>query len=220
MSWTTAVSDLRALLHDGAKDRYRYRKRCFGAANGTNVSFKTMEYRRINDFTAAVAPLGVYLNDILQAPSAIASDSTETGEFTLTAPAPGNTEVTATYYIQYFNDAELTEFLTNAAKWMAVGSDFTLLPDGLQMAALKYGAYQAYQKLAMRFVETQSDAFRLEDTPKDKQISMVDNMRGLSKDFLKQATESRDDYYSRSGKENQPSWGFQRGRVRDPQPKR
>lgn len=58
MSWTTAASDLRTSLSDNSKDKHCYRKSVFGELNGTNTRFKTLEFRRINNFaeTDTLAP--------------------------------------------------------------------------------------------------------------------------------------------------------------------
>lgn len=224
MSWpiNTAISELRTLLSDGPTDKYRHRKRVFGQVNGTNVSFKTLEFRRITDFTdvGTVYPLGVYVNDSLLAPAAVSTDFTGEGEFQLvTAPVDGD-EVLASYYIQYFTDAELTLFMQNAAKWLIQTDETTNLNACLQQAALRYGAYEAYQKLSMRFIEKLSETYRLEDQPDPDRQTLVTQFKALADDFYAQAKAVRDDCYSGSGRQNVPSWGFAQGRILDPQPKR
>jgi hypothetical protein len=224
MSWpiNTAVSELRTLLHDGPTDKYRHRKRVFGQVNGTNLRFKTLEYRRVTDFSdaAAVYPLGVFVNETLLAPASVPTDFIAEGEFTLlVAPVDGDV-VSASYYIQYFTDAELTTFMENAAKWLIQTADTTNLDACLQQSALRYGAYEAYQKLAMRFIERLSETYRLSDQPDPDRQTLVTQFKSLADDFFKQAVEVRNDCYGRSGKNLQPSWGFSQGRIMDPQPKK
>jgi hypothetical protein len=224
MAWpiTTAVSELRALLHDGPTDKYRHMKRVFGDVNGTNLKFKTLEYRRVTDFTdpGSVYPVGVYRNNTLLTPADVSVDFIAEGEFQLVvAPVDGDV-VTASYYVQYFTDAELTQFMVNASKWLIQTDDTTNLNACLQQAALRYGAHEAYQKLAMRFIEKLSETYRLNDQPDPDRQTLVTQFKSLADDFLKQATEVRNDCYSRSGRQLQPSWGFAHGRVKDPQPKR
>lgn len=217
MPWTTSLDELRTLLNDGPTDKYRYRKQLFGQINGVNGEFKSLEYRRITDFTTAIAPLGVYVNDVLVASGA---DDPATGEVALTAPPVDGDKVTASYYSQYFIDAELNQFLIASTKWMDLGTDPTTLGSCLQQAALKYAAHQAYQKLSLRFLERLSEMYRVEDSVKADQTELVAQFKALSDDFYAAAVKARNDCYARSGKSEGPSWGFVTGSVRDIQPKR
>lgn len=220
MSWQTAISDLRNLLSDNTADRHRYRKRVFGQVDGTNTSFKTFEFRRVTDFTQEPAPLGVWINGIIQPTTAIASDSPLTGDFTLvTAPSNGDI-VEASYYIQWFTDAEIVNFLRLACNWLSLGDDFTDLNQGLRPAALKYAAAEAYQKLSLRWAEHLSETFLLNDAPDEKRMQIVDVYRKQGLDMRKEAETVRDDFYSRSGQQKQPLFGNNIGRVRDNVPKR
>lgn len=221
MPWLTSLDELRSLLHDGPTDKLRSRKRVFGECNGTNTSFKTLEYRRVNDFTAVgtVYPLGVWKNGIILTPADVTTDFPDTGDFQLAlAPVDGD-YVEASYYIQYFTDAELVQFIENATKWLSFTDPLTLSVC-LQQAALKYAAHEAYQKLALRFIEMLSETYRLEDQPKPDREALINSFTSLSDSFLEEAKKVRDDCYSRSGKQLEPSWGFSQGRVTDPQPKR
>lgn len=216
MSWTTAVDDLRRLLSDGAKDRLRHRKRVFGTINGTNLVFKTLEFRRVTDFTTATAPEGVYVDGLTVA---VASDDLASGEFTLaTAPLDGSV-VEATYYMQWFTDAELLGFLTDAAYWLLIDQP-TNIPAGLRPAALHYGAQEAYQKMALRWAENLSETYRLEDAPGENAFEIVDKYRQAAMDMHKKSVDLRDGYYTRSGKNLSPNFASIAGRVVDPVPKR
>jgi hypothetical protein len=64
MAWTTAVDDLRTKISDGPTDKLRALKRVFGQTDGVNQVFKTLEFRRITDFTLVdeEGPLGIYYN--------------------------------------------------------------------------------------------------------------------------------------------------------------
>ena len=221
MSWITAVSELRTLLSDNTKDKHRYRKRVFGEVNGTNLSFKTFEFRRVTDFLTSAAPLGVYTNGVLLAPASVSVDYQETGDFTLvTAPVQGDV-IEASYYIQWFNDDEITQFLTTATQWLNLGDNHTNLASGLRPAALKYSAAEAYQKLSLRWAEQLSESFLLNDAPdKDKRMSIVDAYRKSALDYRKEAETVRDDFYSRSGQQKQPLFGNIVGHVSDNVPKR
>ena len=217
MTWSSAVSDLRVQLSDGPADKLRYRKRCLDQPDGVNTKFKTFEFRRLTDFTSPTGTEGVYVNGALVTAT---GDAKDVGEFTLpTAPADGAI-VEATYYVQWFTDAELQVFLSMASMWLGLGSDPSVVQVGLQPAAIKYAIADAYQKLALRWAEHLSETFRFEDAKDDKRMEVVTSYRNASKDSRKEATELRDHFYTRQGQSLQPLFANISGSVSDPTPKR
>lgn len=211
MSWTTALTELRALLSDGDTDRYYFRKKCLGETNGTNTRYKTLEFRRVTDFTSAQ---GVYKNNVLLPVSAISTDILATGEFILnTAPVDGDL-IEASYYTQWFTEAELDIFLKNSSRWLSSSDTYANLPSGLFPCALKYAASEAYQKMAERWMVKISEGFKLEDAPKEDTKTPVDYFVNLSKLFRGEALKLRDEYYKRQGRSLQPLFGAVRGDVR------
>lgn len=216
MSWTTAASDLRTLISDGTNDHYVYRKKCFGYCNGTNTSFKTFEPRRLTDFTTAAVPLGVYKNGTAVT---VSTDYTTQGEFVLaSAPADGDV-VQASYYYQWFLDAELVVFLTSAAEWIYSSTDYTNIPEGLRPAAKYYAAQEAMHKLAVRWSERMSNMLLLEDGPDPKVVGVADSFRELAKDYKEKAETLRKQYYSRQDQAEAPLYGNNWGAVREITPK-
>lgn len=220
MSWTTALDDLRLKLSDTPIDKLRAYKRVFGQIDGQNQLFKTFEFRRVTDFTAAEAPLGVYLNQVRLESSAIQSDDLQTGFFTLSSAPEEGSVLEAVYYVQFFLDSNLYDFLRLATQWLGLGSDHANIPAGLQGSALQYAAAEAYQKLAMRFSEHLSETYRLEDAPDAERFKLVDEYKRMSDDCRLSATTLRDQYYTRQGQPLQPLFGVNRGRVRDVAPPR
>lgn len=217
MSWLTSLSDLRNLLSDNEKDKLRYRKRCIGYVTGANTTFKTFEFRRINDFTTSVAPVGVYVDGVLVPVSA---DFSDIGEFTLaTAPAEGSV-VEATYYIQWFIDSELTKFLEQASEWLGQGVNYDNTPEGLRPCLLFYAAKQACEKLSLRWAEYLSDTYMMQDAPNADKKTPVQEYMALAKMYKQQAEDAQKNYYTRQGQNLQPLFASIPGRVRDPQPKR
>ena len=215
MTWNTAVNDLRTLLSDGSTDKYNSRKRCLGELNGTNLLFRTFEFRRITSFLSATLPLGVYLNGVIVPASGLAADYPDTGEFTfITGQAPVDGDVVeASYYIQWFLDSELTEFLNTASNWLQSTTDFTITPNGLWPSALKYAAAEAYLKMAMRWRIFLSEMYRVEDEPKKPGTGPADNYVKMSEAFREEALKSRDEYYKRQGRSLQPLFGSVLGNV-------
>lgn len=216
MSWTTAKDELRALVSDGPTDRLRHRKKVLGTMDGVNVVFKTLEFRRITNFTTAASPEGVYVNGVT---AAVSTDFPAIGEFTLTtAPVDGDV-VEATYFSQWFLDSELDVFLTSAAQWLLI-DDVTNVPTGLRPAALHYAAQEAYMKLSIKWAEFLSEQYRTEDAPKEGAFDVVDKYQKAATGMHKKSFDLRNDYYTRSGQALQPLYGAVLGRVSDSTPKR
>jgi hypothetical protein len=218
--WTTtadAVTNVRELLADSNDDKYGYRKKVLGIPDGTNVTFKTFERRRVTDLTTATAPQGVFVNG---SPVVCVTDDTATGEFTLDA-APNNGDmVEATYYYHWFLDDELQSFLTNACQWLGLGTNYINIPDGLIPAAIHYAGQDAYHRLAQWQSISEGVAYRMEDTPDTKTNSTVQNWISLAEHFKTKAIELRDNYYTRQGQTLAPNFVSLAGHIRDPQPKR
>lgn len=223
MSWTTAATDLRTLLSDGPTDRYAYRKKCFGEVDGVNVSFKTLEFRRVTDYSSSsssASPLGVYVGGTRVAYTGVASDSISTGEFSLVnAPLPGQ-DVQATYYYRWFDDAELVTFLGAASEWLQSTADYTTIPLGLAPAAKYYAAQEAMHKMAARWVERMSEQYLVEDAPSQKNMGVADSYRRLAEDYKKKSLELRDQYYTRQGQSLQPLYGNNFGATTNTTPRR
>lgn len=221
MSWTDAVLNIKTLLDEGDSDKLVYRKKCFGELNGTNLNFKTFEFRRVTDFTSAEFPLGVWINGALLSSNDVTDDFKESGDFQLkVAPVDGDV-VEASYYHRWFTDDELIQFLVTASQWLAFGSDYTATGEGFRPSALKYAASEAYQKLALRWARRLSEGFLLNDAPATDQVGkMIEGYTKAALDYRAEAEKIRDDYYSRSGQQKQPLFGFALGTVQDNVPKR
>lgn len=229
MSWATAASDLRIQLSDNKNDKHCYRKKVLGDANGTNLRFKTMEFRRLNNFKQTVItepdytapPLGVWKNGVLLGPADFTDDYPPLGDFTL-AVAPENTDtLEASYFAQWFTDEEIGQFLRIACNWLALGDDYaTAIGPGLRPSALKYAAAEAYQKLASRWSQMLSEQFLMQDAQEKGRFQIVDAWMKAADQNRKEAYKSRDDFYSRSGQQNVPYASSIQGSVPNPVPQR
>ena len=229
MTWTSAELNLRTLLSDADTDKHRYRKKVFGISNGANTSFKTFEFRRVTDFTTNTNnSLGVYktnsnvipytVNKLLT--SDFAYDNPATGDFAVNVALADGETLEASYYIQWFKDSEIVQFLTTACNWLRLGDIYSDLDTGLRPAALKYAAAEAYQKLSLRWAEHLAETFMLNDAPDEKRMQIVEAYRKQALDYRKEAETVRDDYYSRSGQQKQPLFGVVAGKISDPVPTR
>jgi len=223
MSWSIASAreELRTLLSDGPTDRIVYRKKVFGEIGTGNLRFRTFEFRRVTDFTTAVAPLGVWKNGSLLSAVSISADFPDTGDFVLanTVVLADGDILEASYYVQWFIDSEVDEFMKGSTQWLGMGPDPTNIPDGLQPSALKYGAAEAYQKLAIRWTLHTSETFRLEDSPDGVQVNNAQKFTDMAKYFRSEALKLRDEYWTRQGQYLQPLFHSNVGRVRDIPPR-
>jgi hypothetical protein len=220
MSWTDPVGDLRTLLSDGVSDKLSAGKKVFGGQNGTNVTFKTFEFRRTTDFSssALASPFGVSINGTLLPSTAVIADDLATGFYTLaSAYAPSTTAImTTTYYYQWFLDSELVSFLRLASNWLGQGDDYTITPDGLKTALLKYAMHEAYSKVALKYSIDLSATYRLEDQKDSKATDFVKVYKGFAETELKEAKQYRDDYYTRKGQALAPLFRSVRGNIKTP----
>jgi len=233
MSWTSAESDLRTQLSDNSTDKHCYRKSIFGECNGVNKRFKTLEFRRLNNFKNATAPippavdpsytpppLGVWKNGVLIAHAGIAEDFPALGDFELVdAPADGD-RMEASYFAQWFTDDEIKQFLRIACNWLARGDDWLQIEQGLRPAALRYASAEAYEKLSSRWAQRLSEQYALQDAVDKDRFNPIDAWRKASELNRKEAYKVRDDFYSRSGQSNIPYASSIRGTVSNPVPKR
>lgn len=216
--WTTAIADCRMTLSDGDTDKLAYRKKVIGIQDGSNLTFKTFEARRISNLVVAVSPAGVFLDN---AAAAVASEDQESGEFTLSTPAPTDGQsLVATYYYRWFIDTELTEFLKSASNWAGFGDDYTLVPDAFQPAVKEYVAFLGYQKLVAKMSVNLAETYQLYDAPDEKRFDPVAMYMKISKQKFDLAVNLRDDVYSRKGQAKAPRSATLAGTVRDVPPNR
>ncbi len=225
MGWlnsATAILALRTLIFDGPQDKYAFNKRVIGDIDGVNTSFKTFENRRITDFTSPSAPLGVYVSGALVTATSDDLGDANTGAFTI-SPAPDPTlraVVTATYYYHLFVDSELDTFLQNASTWLGFNSTYINIPDGLNSAALRFAAQEAYEAAAMRYSTRMAQVYKLEDAPSEDILKSIAAFKDMAESFLAKAESMRNDFYTRQGQSLAPNFSFALGRVRDPVPRR
>ena len=229
MSWTTSLSDLRTLLNDNSEDCLRSKKKCFGTVNGSNLSFKTFEFRRVTNFTDAVssaAPLGVFITSggitTRVDPSNISADYPDTGDFTLNVavvPTSGMV-VQASYYAQLFLDSELTSIIQRSTQSLQLGTDPTQVDPALWDAVLNYSAAECLKKLSMKYTMAASSTYLLEDAPKKEMLEVASTFQSLGKTYTADAFKIRDAFYTRAGQTLAPNFVANYGRVSAVTPKR
>lgn len=218
MTWADPIGDVRKILSDGPRDKLRYRKKVIGPQTGTNVTFKTFEFRRVTDFTAISGPEGVFVDDIAVT---VAADDLGSGEFVLDAPPSDGQILRATYYIQWFLDSEIEEFLKSAAEWIGLADSYTAIGADLRPAAKEYAASVAYQKLVSRFSENLAEIYQLFDAPDERRFDPVKMYMDIGKMKYDLALQLRNDVYkNRKGQALAPITSSVAGRVTDVAPNR
>jgi hypothetical protein len=230
MAWATtaaAITNLRSLIKDNPTDKICYQKEVIGMVDGTNPYFKTFEYRRLTNFTTnagSTFPLGVWKNNTLLTSVQVTADDTASGAFTLAnAVIPSATSrdvIRATYYYQWFTDSELDAFLQNASAWLGLGNTYINIPDGLNVAALRFSAQEAYEAAAMKYSTRMAEVYKLSDAPSEAILKSIQAFREMANDFMSKAETLRDDYYTRQGQALAPNFSFALGQVTDPTPRR
>lgn len=148
-SWAHAssVASLRSLLGDGASDKFEFRTTAVPAPDGVTRRF-FLGRTRVVEGTAVV-----YENSVSGAP--VIDASLGSADFA-DAPAPSGT-VEASFYYQWFTDAELRQFLTLAANTLRYETaDDVTLPPGLRPALLDFACYHAYMRKAAEYAEALS----------------------------------------------------------------
>lgn len=219
MTWANPIADVRKILSDGPTDKLCYRKPVIGGeANGVNTVFKTFEARRLSTFVGASAPLGVYVNGTL---APVTTDDLAIGEFALTTPPADGDSIRATYYHQWFNDDEITEFLVSAAEFVGFQDNYASITPDLRPAAKEYAAGIGYQKLVAKMAVNLAETFQLYDAPDKERFNPVVEYAKISKAKIDLAFKLRDDVYKgRKGQAGAPRFGMVPGTVRDVPPNR
>ena len=228
MGWSStavAISSLRDVLLDNVTDKLASNKKVIGVIDGSNLTFKTFEYRRVTDFTTnagSTFPLGVYKDGTQIALNKITVDDISSGTFKIDVSVvpSGRSSITATYYYQWFLDSELDTWLQNASTWMGLGSTYINIPDGLNASALDFAAREAYRAAAMKYMIRMREVYQLEDAPDESTMKQVDAFRSMAKDYMDSSQQLRKQYYQRQDQFESPLFGFSLGQVTDPTPRR
>lgn len=223
---STAITALRELVKDNLTDKLAFNKQLVSpAVDGVNLIFKSFEQRRLTNFTQSASfafPLGVYINGTNIGFGKVTNDDIESGILALDASVvPNNRDsVRATYYYQWFIDSELDQFFQNASNWLTLGPIYINVPDGLNIALLRFAAQEAYTAVAAKYMVRMSQVYKMEDAPNEDVLKSIQGFKDLASSFMKDATQLRDDYYTRAGQSLQPLFSLGLGGVRDPVPRR
>jgi len=193
--WTTALADCRSFLGDDPTDKNVWQQRLLGRVDGTNKIFKAFNIRLVTSPAPSVfvdgASVPFTVTDAL------------TGTVTITTAPLKNTDPTITSYYQFWTDAELLTYIRHASQMIIEGDDETLVPIGLQIALKHFVAEQAYNNLSVRFTESRSAQFHMDERKQedDKPKHFLD----LAKYHGKMGAERRAEYYKRLGKRDKPT---------------
>lgn len=156
MAWDqgTAVVSLRSILGDGATDKFIFKQDCIPTADGVTKRFFGGDSRLVtgtllvNVGVSGYGPSGY---------TAFTNHDDVAGWFELPTAPSGNVQVQATYYYQWFSDAELIDFVTQALNILGFESAAdTALPVGLRPAVLHWAASKAFTFKAAEYADSLS----------------------------------------------------------------
>jgi|OpeIllAssembly_1097287.scaffolds.fasta_scaffold00003_17 hypothetical protein len=143
---TSAIGSLRSLLGDGSTDKFEFKANVYPTPDTVTTRFFVGQTRLVPN------SLEVFHNGAAVSPSGITDIDTAKGSFTY-VPAPSG-EVLASFYYQWFTDAEMLEFLNEGVNMLlgleSVSGDFAI---GLRPTLMQFACYNAYMRKAAEFAE-------------------------------------------------------------------
>lgn len=187
MAWT--VSDardrFRICIGDGLADHYEHKSEVTPTADGLHDQFFVGRTRLVEP-TVRCFLNGVELDDEFEVDPV-------PGLITVLTPTPPSGVVLASYYWQWFTDAEIDVFLQDAANALGfTGVDDATLPVALQSVIMDWGAAVAYTRKAAEWAEalqaSTPDGYSL-DTGKAHP-----NWAKLAQDAMKRGKDKLDAY--------------------------
>lgn len=196
-SWTlsSATLSLRRRLSDAADDKYVHQMEVDPEPDGVQTTFAVPESRLVPD------TLEVTLDGVPVTPDSV---DLVAGRFSLSAP-DSNQKLRASYYFQWFTDADLEDFLGQATQLLGYdGVEDEALPVGLRPAILGFGSYYAYMKKAAEAADSVSASAGGFSTSTDRQNP---NWLAMAKTAWDQASKEREAFAEPIG-EQKPAMAF------------
>ena len=185
-----------------------------GNSDGNNTVFFTYDKKFFPD------TLEIYINDELVTSGYTVSSET-IGQITFDSAPDINSEVRASYYWQWWTDADLKNFLNKGAEQIGISiasvtnaaSDTAYLqvPGGLKTPTLLFAAYLANTSLVSYLVTRKhSSEFLLEqDGNTDSGYNeTVKLLKDSADSFMKQSIDLADRFYKRQGRQFAPAFGI------------
>ncbi len=118
-----------------------------------------------------------------------------------TAPQANQDPFDAEYYLQWFTDAEYTEFLNEAASILSVATA-DLVNNGLVAALLQLSLFFFYNRRATQYANKYSSS----GGQAGQQVeSVTSNFRALAKIAYANGMALRDDFYAKQGQQKNPA---------------
>ncbi len=149
-AWDTnsALASLRSSLGDGVSDKFEYKTSVFPTPDSVTTQFFVGQTRVVPD------TLRIFHQGVEVSPSGTPDYATGAFLYAPGSVAPSG-EVEASFYYQWFSDAELTSFINDAASIFGFETlDDGALPVRLRGAILDFAAYTAYMRKAAEYAET------------------------------------------------------------------
>lgn len=195
------ISRVRTAIDDIAGDKSVFKENLKRSVNGNQVDGSNKDFQTNNK--RLVDGSIIVLADGSSATLTADSDQLRRGRFTITSAAPASSCL-VTYDFQFFNDDEITDFLTQAADFVGT-SDVTMVEVGLIDSLVDKAASDACFALSTR------SGFLYNASAGGKAAQKGDiskKYRDLAKDLFDKAVAERKAFYGdRKGQATSPAYG-------------
>lgn len=219
--YPNAITELRQLIADTQYNKRTTKKALIGDVNGTNDLFYTYDKRIIAGQGAIAQTLVVYVDDVENDNWSL--NDPIGGEIQMTTPPTTGQKLTATYYWNWWTDAELINFLNKAAESIGITDPnainstptknadqaYQAIPGGLKRAALLMATSLAFNGIAAyMFARRHSSEFLMEQDGNDDEgySKLIDSCNKMSAQYEKSAYTARDDFYKAQGRQLFPTF--------------
>lgn len=200
---TTAdlIGRCRTLIDDQPGDKSVFKENLTRSIQGNQVGSGNLSFQ-LNNRRLISTSLSV-LADGAAATVTSSADQALRGRFTITSSAPASS-CFATYDFQFFTDAEITDFLTQAGSFVGI-EDITEVPVGLLDALVFKASSDACRALASRAAPFFNASAGGKSMDKN---DIAKKYNDLADKLLKAAQDERQAYYGdRKGEASSPSYG-------------
>lgn len=172
---SSARASLRSLLGDGPADHYEFRSAAYPPPDNVTKRFFAGQPRLVD------GSLAVYVGSAAVSPSGV---DWAKGEFVLNDAPSASVEVHASFYYQWFTDAELDAFIVTAAGLLNYDG-ITTVVIGLRGAVLDYACYYAAMRKAAEYADAPVASAQGYEA---NQARPSPNWRLLAKEYWESAT--------------------------------
>jgi len=210
MTLAALITSLRILGHDGPADHTIFGEKLGAVPNGFPVDGSNTVFKigGQDGHSTPIVAGSVYLTypadpTKRRITTGFTLSDAVNGFITFSVAPASSTEILADYNYYWFSDAQLTEFINEAAQTTVAGTtDPTTIDANLVQAMLQFALASFFQSRASQYAERYATSGGQAGTSVDQVAKMY---LDLAKAATIRATQYRDDYYKRQGQREAPS---------------